>query len=137
MTLKYLLPVLYVENNGGQSLILHDYARQFAVVSFITVIIKQMIKDAKDYYWAHRNYIIKYKKTPHVIELRKKREHWANYSSKKIAILKKRNKAYQLANLDKFRIGNKKWYRKNREYCLEYEKQRKIEKDYLGIVTVA
>ena len=87
---------------------------------------KRVIEQVKGYYRKHRKEIIQYKHSPHAKELRHKREHWVNYSPDKIKRLKRSNKKYQLAHLDKFRIGNKKWYKKNREYALEYGRQKYI-----------
>jgi len=87
---------------------------------------KKVIEQVKGYYQKHREEIIKYKHSPHSKALRHKREKWENYSQDKIQRLKKSNKKYQVFHLNMFRKGNKKWYRKNREYCLEYSKQRYI-----------
>ena len=75
---------------------------------------KRIIKQMKYYYRKHREEIIKYKHSPHYKELRHKREKWVNYSPEKIEKLKKANKKYQLAHLDKFRDANRRYYKKHK-----------------------
>ena len=50
------------------------------------------------------------------------------YMRKWVEKNKEKHKKYQVSHLDMFRKGNRKWYRKNREYCLEYFNQRRIKK---------
>lgn len=75
---------------------------------------EERIENQKKYYKENKEAIRKYQRSPRGVSLRRRRQKWENMTEEQIKKVKKRNKKYQLAHLDKYRKYNRRYYYKKR-----------------------